>query len=231
MHHSDSLSTCKDIELIIFDCDGVLVDSEILSERLLLKMLKEVGADVSSDYFYNHFLGYNFEHVTARVLEDFAVVLTSSFREAYRKNLLQSFNAELETTCDISTLLKQLTVKTCVATSGSPDKVKNSLKCTKLNHYFEGHVFTSSEVANGKPAPDLFLFAAKQMGVNPENCLVIEDSPTGIKAALAAKMQVVRYIGASHLKDKNITTDSRSEVSTINHWSQFINKYSSLVHN
>lgn len=231
MHKPNSLSAQSNIELIIFDCDGVLVDSEILSERVLLKMLKELGANVSSDYFYNHFLGFNFEHVTAKVFEDFNVVLTSEFRDDYRQKLLDVFNAELQPTCDIKLLLEQLNVKACVATSGSPEKVTNSLNNTQLSQYFNGCVFTSSEVANGKPAPDLFLHAANQMGVKPENCLVIEDSPTGIQAALAANMKVIRYVGASHLKDKNITTYSDPDVSTINYWEQLITMYSSLVHN
>jgi HAD superfamily hydrolase (TIGR01549 family) len=228
MTQSDSLADENSIDLIIFDCDGVLVDSEILSQRVLLNMLKELGVNATSDYFYTHFLGYNFEHVTAKVFADFSIKLTNDFRETYRKTLINIFSSELNTTTDLKWLLSQLNVNSCVATSGSPEKIKHSLKYTELDHYFNDRVFTSSEVENGKPAPDLFLHAANKMGVLPENCLVIEDSPTGIKAALAADMRVIRYTGASHMKNRKITTHLLDGISTIAHWDQLFEKYSSL---
>lgn len=228
MVQSGSLLSKHDIKLIIFDCDGVLVDSEILSQRVLLHMLKGIGVNASEDYFYTHFLGYNFEHVTAKVLEDFSVTLTSEFRESYRKALVKVFASELVTTVGLNGLLSQLNVSSCVATSGSPEKVKHSLSFTGLENFFNGRVFTSSEVEKGKPAPDLFLYAAAKMGVLPENCLVIEDSPTGIKAALAANMRVIRYTGASHMKNRKITTQLLDGISTIDHWEQLFEKYSSL---
>ncbi len=217
------------IELIIFDCDGVLVDSEILSQRVLLDMLKELGANVSADYFFEHFLGYNFEHVTNKVFEDFSVTLTNEFRFSYRDKLKQVFIEELESTKDLMWFLSQLNVKSCVATSGSPEKVKTSLTTTKLNDFFIDKVFTSSEVKHGKPAPDLFLHAADKMGISYKNCLVIEDSPTGIKAALAASMNVLHYVGASHMKNR--ATEINKSVGAINklkHWREFFLHYPSL---
>ncbi|WP_448248523.1 HAD family hydrolase [Thalassotalea agariperforans] len=216
------------IELIIFDCDGVLVDSEVLSKRVLLKMLAKLGADVSDEYFYRHFLGFNFEHVTAKVLADFGVTLTAEFRENFRGQLINTFAEELKPTEQLTWLLAQLKVKSCVATSGSPEKVKNSLHYTGLSDYFSGKVFTSSEVKRGKPAPDLFLHAAKNMGVSPENCLVIEDSQVGIKGALAANMPVIRFAGASHMKNRNITTQLSEGISTIDHWEQLFEMFPSL---
>jgi HAD superfamily hydrolase (TIGR01509 family) len=228
MTQSDSLLTQHNIDLVIFDCDGVLVNSEILSQRVLLNMLNDLGVNVSQDYFYTHFLGYNFEHVTAQVLADFSVTLTREFRDSFTEALSNVFASELETTPDLHSVLSQLDVNSCVATSGSPEKVKGSLHYTGLENYFNGRVFTSSEVKKGKPAPDLFLHAAAKMNVLPENCLVIEDSPTGIKAALAANMQVIRYAGASHMKNKEFNTQLIDGVSTIDHWGQLFEKYSSL---
>lgn len=225
MTQSDSLLTQTRVDLIIFDCDGVLVDSEILSQRVLLGMLENLGVEVSEDYFHKHFLGYNFEHVTAKVLADFSIALTSEFRQNYRSALIDVFATELKPTMHLPWLLPQLNVKTCVATSGSPEKVKSSLHYTELESYFTGHVFTSSEVKNGKPAPDLFLYAAKKMAVSPENCLVIEDSNVGISAALAAEMNVIRYAGGSHLKQ---TTNFYHDVVTISHWKQLFEKFPSL---
>lgn len=210
------------IELIIFDCDGVLVDSEILSQRVLLNLLKDIGADVSEAYFHKHFLGFSFEHVTAKVLADYNVVLTAEFRQHYRKALIDVFEDELSQTEALELMLSQLNVKSCVATSGSPEKVSNSLRIANLNSFFKDRVFTASEVKNGKPAPDLFLHAAQKMGVAPDKCLVIEDSETGIRGALAAKMQVIRYVGASHLKMRDNTTHLFKGVSTIAHWNQLV---------
>ena len=120
MTQSNSLPNQHNIDLIIFDCDGVLVNSEILSQRVLLNKLKELGVNASEDYFYTHFLGYNFEHVTAKVLADFSVTLTREFREDFREALINVFASELETTPDLHKFLSQLDVASCVATSGSP---------------------------------------------------------------------------------------------------------------
>ena len=229
MTESKALSRHNSISLVIFDCDGVLVDSEILSQRVLLSMLTEVGVVVSEDYFLINFLGYNFEHVTAKVFADFAVTLTSEFRQRYRAALIEVFASELQKTEHLDRILSQLNVNSCVATSGSPEKVKHSLHYTKLEQYFDDRVFTSSEVKNGKPAPDLFLHSAKKMGVEPHNCLVIEDSNAGIRAAQAANMHVIRYIGASHLKNKDIATQILDEVSTIVHWDQLFELVPSLI--
>lgn len=228
MTQSDSLLTQAKIDLIIFDCDGVLVDSEVISKRVLLAMLADFGVKVSEYYFHKHFLGYNFEHVTAKVLADFSVTLTSEFRHNYRSAIRDAFATELKPTLQLPWLLPQLNVKTCVATSGSPEKVKNSLHYTRLENYFTGHVFTSSEVKNGKPAPDLFLYAAKKMGVSHENCLVIEDSQVGIKAAQAANMRVIRYAGASHMQNRKMAAQPFDGVCTIDHWNQLFKKIPSL---
>lgn len=247
MTESIVLPTHEPINLIIFDCDGVLVDSEILSQRVLLCMLEKLGVVVSEDYFLTNFLGFNFKHVTAKVFQDFSVTLTNEFRERYRAELIDVFATELQQTNDLEWMLSQLTVDSCVATSGSPEKVKNSLHYTKLEDYFSGKVFTSSEVKSGKPAPDLFLHAAKKMGAEPKNCLVIEDSNAGICAAQAANMQIIRYVGASHLKIKANTTQMHSDVSTgaitdvssdignhnsvctIEHWQQLFEQVPSLI--
>lgn len=228
MTETKALSRHNSINLVIFDCDGVLVDSEILSQRVLLSLLNEIGVVVSEEYFLTHFLGFNFEHVTAKVFADFSVILTSEFRQNYREALIETFASELRQTSHLEWALSQLNVKSCVATSGSPEKVKHSLYYTKLDKYFDGKVFTSSEVKNGKPAPDLFLHAAKKMDVAPQNCLVIEDSKAGISAAIAANMQVIRYVGASHLKSKYIATQILDGVSTIDHWKQLFEQIPSL---
>jgi len=233
MIQSDDLpsqpSSQHSIDLIIFDCDGVLIDSETLSKRVLLNMLAKLGVNLSDDYYYAHFLGYNFKHVTAKVLADFSVTLTNEFRQNYRQALIEVFAVELEPTIDLKWLLGQLKVNSCVATSSSPEKVKHTLNYTSLTDYFSGCVFTSSEVKHGKPAPDLFLHAAAKMGVAPKNCLVIEDSQAGVQAAQAANMRVIRYAGASHMKNRDIASQFTDGVNTIEHWQQLVEQAPSII--
>lgn len=228
MLQSESSVHDTTIDLIIFDCDGVLVDSEVLSQRVLLNMLSELGANISDDYFHQHFLGFNFDHVTLKVKEDFDLELTEEFRLSYRQSLIDVFATELTQTNGLQHMLSQLNVKTCVATSSSPEKVKHALQYTKLDHFFKGHVFTSSEVEHGKPAPDLFLHAANQMGVPPQNCLVIEDSQAGMKGALAANMKLIRFTGAGHLNHIAQSKLAYAGATVIQDWQQLFSLYPEL---
>lgn len=187
------------IELVIFDCDGVLIDSEIISARVLMQALREQGVDVDFPYFKANFLGRSFPKVAASVRSDFQVKLPDSFEADYRKNLLAAFDQELRPVPGIFDVLDKLNCRACVATSSSPPRAAHSLKLTGLDRYFPEAVFTASLVENGKPAPDLFLHAAKVCGVEPEACLVIEDSIPGLIAAKAANMKVAHFVGGSHL--------------------------------
>lgn len=224
-----NLSCTSSIDLVIFDCDGVLVDSEVLSKRVLLIMLNELGINASSDYFDAHFLGRSFEHVTAKILEDFNINLPNEFCQDYQQSLMRTFTAELKPTVELEKALSKLGVPFCVATSSSPERIKHALSVSGLAEYFETRVFTCSEVKNGKPAPDIFLHAAEKMGVSAKNCLVIEDSLAGIQAAQAAKMRIIKYTGASHLISSHTpSTKLPDEVITISHWKQLFELAPSL---
>ncbi|MBD8890815.1 HAD family hydrolase [Roseibium litorale] len=185
--------------LVIFDCDGVLIDSEIISARVLMQALKDEGVDVNFAYFKANFLGRSFPKVAASVRSDFQVQLHESFEADYRRNLLEAFDRELKPVPGIFDVLGNLGCAACVATSSSPPRAAHSLALTGLADYFPDAVFTASLVQNGKPAPDLFLHAAKAFDVAPEACLVIEDSYPGLVAAKAAGMQVAHFVGGSHL--------------------------------
>jgi HAD superfamily hydrolase (TIGR01509 family) len=214
-----ALPELSDIQLVIFDCDGVLIDSEGISKRELIKLLAELQVDISDSYFESHFLGHSFEHVTAKVLEDFGVALQPTFRPEYQKALIAAFTAELQPTSGLKDILDTLAVPRCIATSSSPTRVGHAMSVTGLDNYFAPHIFTASQVKNGKPAPDLFLHAAKNMGVDTQHCLVIEDSPAGVQAAKAANMQVIRYAGASHMEPWRRAVDPLSDdVTTISQW-------------
>ena len=234
-----------DIELVIFDCDGVLVDSEVLCKRVIIAMLGDLGVEVTSNYFDTYFLGQSYESAQKQILADFNVMLPAEFRDNYLTALLKVFAEELDTTPQLNDVLAHLNVKNCIATSSSPERVAFALETTGLLSFFEGRITTSTEVVNGKPAPDIFLLAASKVGVKPKHCLVIEDSEAGIQGALAADMQVVKYTGASHFKgvlpisadknepisaDKNkpISADKKKEIPSISHWCEFFKLYPSL---
>jgi HAD superfamily hydrolase (TIGR01509 family) len=218
------------IELVIFDCDGVLVDSEVLCKRVLISMLTKMSVHVSDNYFDTYFLGQSYESATKQIWADFKVNLPEDFRDNYLEELLKVFRHELTTTPQLESILPKIKTKNCIATSSSPERVKFALNTTGLLPFFEGRVTTSSEVKNGKPAPDIFLLAAHKMGVKPEHCLVIEDSEAGIKGALAANMQVVKYTGASHLIDKiQPVSHKLSHVSSFSHWEQLFALYPQIT--
>ncbi len=205
-------------KLIVFDCDGVLIDSEGLSGSVLIASLAEYGIEVDFDYFCVNFVGRSFPTVAQDIRSRFGVPLPETFEADYRAKLLARFDADLRPTAGIGALLDTLGVPSCVATSSSPERVARSLAITGLTARFPGVVFTASEVKHGKPAPDLFLHTAQRMGVAPHEALVIEDSLPGVQAAVAAGMDVLRFTGGSHLRDRRLKHDDHIE--TFDTWSE-----------
>ncbi len=187
-------------DLVIFDCDGVLIDSEIISAQMLIEALAQRGVVIDLAYVAQHFLGRSYPTVMETIRRDFHLDLPAAFEEDYRTRLLAAFEAHLQVMPHVAGVLAALRVPYCVATSSSPRRAQTSLTLAGLGHLVGPHLFTASMVARGKPAPDLFLHAAASMGVAPARCLVIEDSLTGIRAGLAAGMTVWRFIGGSHFQ-------------------------------
>ncbi|QDA35999.1 HAD family hydrolase [Paracoccus liaowanqingii] len=187
------------VDLIIFDCDGVIADSEILSAEVLIDQLAGLGIALTLDDVRRDFLGRSFPTVAAHIRDRLARVLPEDFEARYRARLLDRFATDLAPTLGIVELLAALDRPVCVATSSSPPRVARTLEVLGLSTRFGPHVFTASQVAQGKPAPDLFLFAAAQMGAEPSHALVIEDSAPGLAAARAAGMRVLHYAGGAHL--------------------------------
>jgi len=191
--------------LIIFDCDGVLIDSEVISARALIVALAHHGLIVDRPHVARHFLGRSFPAVRADIRERLGVQLPDGFEDEYRSRLFAAFETELVAMAGAADMLAALKVPFCLATSSSPMRLARSLTIVGLTQTFAGRSFTASEVAHGKPAPDLFLHAASQMGVDPGDCAVMEDSPTGLAAGLAAGMQVWRFTGGSHMTGADLT--------------------------
>ncbi|GLK70003.1 HAD family hydrolase [Ancylobacter dichloromethanicus] len=184
--------------LIIFDCDGVLIDSETLAAGALIDALSHRGIEVDLDFVARHFIGRAFPVILTEVKARFGVDLPPPFEEDYRSRLLAAFEAGLAPMEGAVETLAALRVPFCVATSSSPPRLAASLRLVGLDGVFAGRAFTASQVARGKPAPDLFLHAAARMGADPAACVVVEDSAAGVVAGLAAGMEVWHFVGGGH---------------------------------
>ena len=186
--------------LVIFDCDGVLVDSEMLSAAVLMAMLRDEGLPITDEIFRSDFLGRSYASASARAARRFGRPLPEDFEPRFRERLLARMARELTAMPGTASLLAGMTVPYCLATSSNPQRLALSLSATGLSDYFLDRCFTASEVRHGKPAPDLFLHAAERMGAAPADCLVIEDSEMGVRAALAAGMAVWHFTGGAHVR-------------------------------
>ena len=190
-------------DLVIFDCDGVLIDSEIISAQMLIDELALLGVNIDLAYVARNFLGRSYPTVMETIRQEFQLTLPPEFEEQYRARLLTSFERDLKIMPDVAGVVAALKIPFCIATSSSPIRAAKSLQLVGLGHLAGPQLFTASMVRKGKPAPDLFLHAAAQMGADPARCLVIEDSLTGIRAARAAGMTVWRFTGGSHLAGRD----------------------------
>lgn len=208
------------VKLIIFDCDGVIADSEVLSASVLIDRLGALGIAVTPDDVRRDFLGRSFPIVATTIRQRFGNPLPAEFEMNYRTRLLERFAAELRHTPGFMAMLDGLSVPSCIATSSSPERAGRTLQVLGLADRFAGRVFTASQVRRGKPAPDLFLFAADRMGCAPADALVIEDSAPGIAAALAAGMRILHYAGGAHLRgtDPMVLPDG---VQSFDNWTDF----------
>lgn len=184
--------------LVIFDCDGVLVDSEPIASRVLAQVVSEQCFPLTAQQAIERFTGLSLATVLAKIEVQWGRSLPPDFRDQLRERDYAAFRAELKPIEGTATVLEHLTVARCVASSGVLEKIRLTLGTTGLLHYFEPHLFSAQMVARGKPAPDLFLYAAERMGVAPQDCVVVEDSVAGIQAARAANMVPVGFAGGGH---------------------------------
>jgi HAD superfamily hydrolase (TIGR01509 family) len=187
-------------ELVIFDCDGVLVDSEVISNRIFMECFAELGIVFTLEEMIAFGVGKNAVTLAAAIWQEFGVTLPAGFIENQRARIMDAFTTELRPIDGIPELLAALKLKRCVASNSHIRRVRHALTTTGLMLHLDPHIYTPALVAQGKPAPDLFLYAADKHGVQPERCLVIEDSVSGVSAALAAGMPVIGFVGASHIR-------------------------------
>jgi HAD superfamily hydrolase (TIGR01509 family) len=190
------------VRLVIFDCDGVLVDSERIAVRVNVALCARLGWTMTPTEVIDRFIGRSHASIAqiigARLGPEAAATWTHRFEIEHR----EAADAELTAVDGITEALDRITTPTCVASSGTHEKMRHTLGHTGLYQRFAGRIYSATEVARGKPAPDLFLHAAARMGVPPEDCVVVEDSRYGVQAARAAGMTCLGYAGGLTAADR-----------------------------
>jgi HAD superfamily hydrolase (TIGR01509 family) len=184
--------------VLIFDCNGVLVDSESIAATVASQELTRAGFKVSPEIVSRFFAGRRPADMVADVEAATKRKLPEDFAEKLADATMRHLRAELRATAHMEYALTWLRGPKCVASSSPHNRIRMSLESTGLFRFFDPHVFSASDVPNGKPSPDLFLYAARKMGVRSSDCIVVEDSPAGIAAATAAGMKSIGFIGGSH---------------------------------
>jgi HAD superfamily hydrolase (TIGR01509 family) len=190
----------SNFDLVIFDCDGVLVDSEVISCRAHSEMLTRHGYPITSDEVLARFLGVSDREARSIIEAELGRSLPDDFETQVKEATLQFYAGDLQAISNVGEAIGSIALPKCVASSGTPEKIQHGLVCAGLYDLLAPHIFSASQVARGKPAPDLFLFAAEQMQVTPSRCVVIEDSLPGVAAARAAGMIVLGFHGGSHCR-------------------------------
>lgn len=186
------------VDLVIFDCDGVLVDSEPISIAVLRDVIAAAGHDLDEATAYRLFLGRSMTSISETLVEQCGVRFDDTHLSSIRQLLFARFAEELQPIPGIRETLATLPHRRCVASSSKPERIRFSLQATGLLDLLEPNIYSATMVRRGKPAPDLFLHAAREMAAEPSGCIVIEDSPAGIEAAKAAGMRVLAFAGGSH---------------------------------
>lgn len=185
----------KRFDLVIFDCDGVLVNSETVAVKVVQRVLADIGWHLSIEEIIERFVGASGESFNTQVEEFLGEPLEPDWRVAYNDWYQTAFDLELRPVHGVEEVLDNISLPTCVASNSRHEQIQSSLAFTGLLCRFEGHIYSAEDVSLGKPAPDLFLHAAANMGAEPGRCLVVEDSRFGVQAARAAGMSIFGYAG------------------------------------
>ncbi|MFG2824643.1 HAD family hydrolase [Kitasatospora sp. NPDC048365] len=183
------------IDLVVLDCDGVLLDSERLAVRVDAVVLAALGWELSTEEIVERFVGRSHASMVAQIESHLGRSLPAGWEAEFQPLYDEAFATELVPVDGVEAALDAIDLPTCVASSSSHERLRATLTRTGLHHRFAGRIFSASEVANGKPAPDLFLHAAAALGVDPARCVVVEDSKYGVAAARAAGMRAFGYAG------------------------------------
>ncbi|HEX2528244.1 MAG TPA: HAD family hydrolase [Geminicoccus sp.] len=189
-------------DLVIFDCDGVLVDSEFVSIGKEVAALHLLGWPIGMDEALETFVGLSQKSANEIIERKLGRPLPENWGKTLQAEIVQAFETELVAIPGIADCLDRLTLPRCVASSSRPERIRRSLEITGLLPKLDPHLFSSTMVPRGKPFPDLFLHAASTLGHQPERCVVIEDSPAGVTAAVAAGMMPIGFVGGRHANNE-----------------------------
>jgi HAD superfamily hydrolase (TIGR01509 family) len=190
-------------ELVIFDCDGVLVDSEVLALGVMRRRLNEAGLQLTDRETRERFLGRRLDSSLRGIETELGAQLPENFRDEFSREILSTFARELKGVEGVRQAIEGLRARVCVASSSGHERLRLSLRVAGYETMFAPNIFSAADVAEGKPSPDLFLHAACVMGAAPKDCLVIEDSVAGVVAGRAAGMIVFGFAGASHFSPRD----------------------------
>jgi HAD superfamily hydrolase (TIGR01509 family) len=187
----------KNLPLIIFDCDGILVDSEPIANRVLTLLLNEIGLEINYEQSLELFLGKSWSANLSTITKMLGTEPPKNFLKTYTSRMTEEFHRDLKPVEGIEKVLSEINYNFCVASSGSHQKIKTTLGITGLLERFNNRIFSADDVKQGKPSPDLFLHACKYMNSEPEKCIVVEDALPGVLAAISAGMKVLGYTPTS----------------------------------
>lgn len=180
----------ENIQCILFDCDGVLVDSEKIGNQILLEMASSFGLEMTLEDALQHFNGRSlkasFEYIESQIQQQ----LPDHFETEYRRRTFEAFQTQLEPIAGVREFIENLKIPFCVASSGPVEKIRLNLASTDLLTFFEGKIFSSYQINSWKPEPEIFLHASREMGFSPQDCLVIEDSASGVIAGVRGGFHV-----------------------------------------
>jgi HAD superfamily hydrolase (TIGR01509 family) len=193
----------KGLDLIIFDCDGVLVDSEILAMRAYQGLFTELGATPPVE-LWAQCLGHKQAGIFAMIEKAVGRIAPPELRAQLWPRAKALFAAELKPTPGLVEFLEALDAPRCVASSSDPERIRFSLEVTGLIRFLEDGLFSAQSVARGKPSPDIFLYCAEKMGASPQSALVIEDSAPGVIGARAAGAKVIGFVGGAHVDERHV---------------------------
>jgi HAD superfamily hydrolase (TIGR01509 family) len=185
-------------DLVIFDCDGVLIDSEPIANRVLVEQLRGLGLRMTDDEVMRTYIGNTRDGCIAITERKLGRRLPEDFAAAWDRALFAALRAELKAMEGVVEVLRGLRIPFCAASNAQPERMRVALEAAGLADYFDGRAFSAAEVPRPKPAPDLFLHAAARMGATSTRCAVVEDTPTGVRAGVAAGMTVFAYAGAQY---------------------------------
>jgi HAD superfamily hydrolase (TIGR01509 family) len=200
----------RDFRLVIFDCDGVLVDSERISNGVFCSMLNDLGLSVTLEDMFQHFVGLSMPQCVELITEMSGSPPPLDFIETLRERTAAALRVHVTPMSGVAEVLDMIRVPFCVASSGNHEKIRLTLGATGLLEKFGNRIYSVADVEKPKPAPDIFLYAASQMAVDPSDCVVIEDTPTGVRAGVAAGMHVLGF--CAHTPENRLKEAGANEV-------------------